>query len=97
MGEYSVLLKLDTFDNFTTLAHIPTRVGHGHIFADAHRMHTNAQQILAHFLTIFGPQNDNFWQVCVVNVDEIFIRIRIFLNMRIIRIYRIFPQLHCHP
>ena len=33
----------------------------------------------------------------VNNVDEIFIRIRIFANMRIIRMNRIFPHPHGHP
>ena len=35
-------------------------------------------------LAMFGPKNGNFWQIFVDNVDEIFIRIFILANMRII-------------
>ena len=43
------------------------------------------QQILIHFLPIFGPKNNHFWQVFiyVVSVDEILIRIRIFAHLHI--------------
>ena len=50
---------------------------------------------LTHFwiqnMAIFGKY------LYVDNVEEIFICIRIFANMRIIRMNRIFPHPHGHP
>ena len=52
---------------------------------------SKADPFLAQKIAIFGKY------LYVDNVDEIFIRIRIFANIRIIRMNRIFPHPHGHP
>ena len=52
---------------------------------------SQADPFLAQKIAIFGKY------LYVDNVDEIFIRIRIFAKMRIIRMNRIFLQPHGHP
>ena len=52
---------------------------------------SQADPFLAQKIAIFGKY------LYVDNVDEIFIRIQIFANMRIIRMNRIFLHPHGHP